>query len=496
MSMRSLSFYWGIRGRIVVKTATEERIKRLKSHLEQENPALAQAVEYFQELDKIARKLGFLHEDESYATQISWWPVIAVLGTFSAGKSTFLNEYVGVPLQRTGNQAVDDKFTVLCFSADSEPRQLPGLALDSDPRFPFYQISDQIEQDADGDGKRIDSYLQLKTCNSEALRGKIFIDSPGFDADQQRSSTLLITDHIIGLSDLVLVFFDARHPEPGAMMDTLEHLVSRTISRADSDKFLYILNQIDNTAREDNPEEVVAAWQRGLAQSGLTAGRFYRTYAESAAVPFEDEQQHARMKSKRDEDMGEIRRRIEQLNVDRAYRITGLLEYSGKHLRDVLVPKLIEARDLWMKRTRWFSGLVFGGAIAVFLYWSIVAGAWDGLVFRPLTTLNPIFQLLAAGGLVALGVMIHSRLRRLAGRSVLRRLQRDDSLGDDREPLARAFEANLASMWPSFMPGNIHGWSARVQKKLDKLIGESDVLIQKLNDQFARPSGNQDESGD
>jgi len=479
----------------VVKTATEERIKRLKSHLEQENPSLAQAVEYFQELDNIARRLGFLDADDSYATQISWWPVVAVLGTFSAGKSTFLNEYLGLTLQRTGNQAVDDKFTVICYGDDEEPKQLPGLALDSDPRFPFYQISEQIESDSEGEGKRIDSYLQLKTCNAERLRGKIFIDSPGFDADQQRSSTLLITDHIIGLSDLVLVFFDARHPEPGAMMDTLKHLVAETINRPDSDKFLYILNQIDNTAREDNPEEVVAAWQRALAQSGLTAGRFYRIYAESAALSIEDEQKRARLQEKRDEDLGDIRRRIEQLNIDRAYRVTGLLEHCGTHIRDVLVPKLFEARALWTKRSRWANGVFFGAAIALFLYWSITAGAWDGLVFRPLTALNPLFQLVAGVGTVALAVFLYAKLRHLAGRSVLRRLRRDESLGADREPLARAFESNLNSRMPSLNPGQPNGWSSRVQKKLDRLIGESDALVQSLNDQFTRPSGAASPSG-
>ena len=60
------------------------------------------------------------------------------------------------------------------------------------------------------------------------------------------------------------------------MPDTLKHLVGNTVQRPDSSKFLYILNQIDNTAREDNPEEVVAAWQSALAQQSLTAGRFYR----------------------------------------------------------------------------------------------------------------------------------------------------------------------------------------------------------------------------
>ena len=184
----------------MAKTATEERIKRLKSHLDVENPALAEAVSQFQELDRIARKLGFMGNDESYATQISWWPVVAVLGTYSAGKSTFLNEYLGKPLQRTGNQAVDDKFTVLAYGSDAEAYLLPGLALDSDPRFPFYQISRDIEAVAAGEGKRVDAYLQLRTANSPELQGKIFIDSPGFDADQQRTLAALV-DRIIPPTD-------------------------------------------------------------------------------------------------------------------------------------------------------------------------------------------------------------------------------------------------------------------------------------------------------
>ena len=157
------------------------------------------------------------------------------------------------------------------------------------PTLPVLQDQQRDRKGRRRRGSRIDAYLQLKTSASAALRGKILIDSPGFDADAQRTSTLRITDHIIDLSDLVLVFFDARHPEPGAMRDTLDHLVSKTISRQDSGKFLYILNQIDTTAREDNPEEVVAAWQRALGERGLTAGRFYTVYNEEASNPIPDE---------------------------------------------------------------------------------------------------------------------------------------------------------------------------------------------------------------
>ena len=91
-----------------------------------------------------------------------------MLGTFSAGKSSFINSYLGLSLQDTGNQAVDDRFTVISYSSDSESRTLPGVALDSDPRFPFYQISEQIESVASGEGAKIDNYLQMKVVPSEA----------------------------------------------------------------------------------------------------------------------------------------------------------------------------------------------------------------------------------------------------------------------------------------------------------------------------------------
>ncbi len=284
----------------------EKRLKQLQDHLEQENPVLLDAVKGFRDLDRVAQGMGLLTRDESFTTQIPWWPLISILGTFSAGKSTFINHFLGHALQRTGNQAVDDRFTVICYSHGATGQALPGVALNSDPRFPLYQISKDLEGVAMGEGERIDAYLQLKVSPSERLRGRILIDSPGFDADAQRDATLRIVDQIIDLSDLVLVFFDARHPEPGAMRDTLQHLVGGTMNRPDSGKFLYILNQIDATAREDNPEDVVAAWQRALGLHGLTAGRFYTIYSPDVANVIEDEAKRRRFESKRDADLKEI----------------------------------------------------------------------------------------------------------------------------------------------------------------------------------------------
>ncbi|MFV0276352.1 MAG: dynamin family protein, partial [Parahaliea sp.] len=473
------------------RSTTQERIKRLEAHLRRENPVLAGCVQSFQRLDRIARKLGVMGPDESYANQVSWWPVISVLGTFSAGKSTFMNQYVGEDLQRTGNQAVDDKFTVICYGAGAGDTHasLPGLALDSDPRFPFYQISQAIEKGAVGEGRRVDSYLQLKTVPAQSLRGKIFIDSPGFDADQQRTSTLLLTEHIINLSDLVLVFFDARHPEPGAMADTLEHLVAETVHRPDSNKFLYVLNQIDNTAREDNPEEVVAAWQRSLAQHGLTAGRFYRIYARGVTVPIEDERVRERLERKRDEDLADIEARIRQVEVERAYRVVGVLDKTAKQLRDEVVPRLTEARRSWRRRTAWLSIPVFGALIGVFLWWTLSRGMWEGTYLMPFVNLPIPLQVTVVVVALLLALLLHSRLRLLAGRGVLRKLERDASQGVEQPSLARGFGWNLRAWWTSLLLLSPRGWGGWRRKQLDRVLADADGFVQALNDRYARPSG-------
>lgn len=470
----------------------EGRLKHLETHLEQENPVLLKTVQSFKTLDRIAYRTGLLDTDDSYATQIPWWPLISVLGTFSSGKSTFINHYLGYKLQRTGNQAVDDKFTVTCYSREKSAHALPGVALDSDPRFPFYQISEDIERVAQGEGERIDSYLQLKTCPSERLRGKILIDSPGFDADAQRTSTLRITDHIIDLSDLVLVFFDARHPEPGAMNDTLDHLVSNTINRNDAGKFLYILNQIDSAAREDNPEEVVAAWQRALGERGLTAGRFYTIYNPEAAVPIDDPDLRKRFERKRDADLEEIHNRMHEVEIERAYRIIGVLERTARDIEERAVPAIKEAVSRWKRRVLWGDALAFGLLLVALFSITLNLGYWQGLSFNPpwMETLinSPGTQFASAVGLLLVLAGVHYTIRSLAARSLLPYLRKQARNLTIRGNLAQAFLRNTKP-WRSIFNRSPAGWGRGARKRLAQVKEDADGYVQTLNDRFTNPSG-------
>ncbi len=472
-------------------TLLQSRLKSLKENLATENPILVDAVNSFQDLDRVGYHSGLLAMDESFATKISWWPLISILGTFSAGKSSFINSYLGVDLQLTGNQAVDDKFTVITYSQEEKPRVLPGLALDADPRLPFYQISEAIEKVSEGEGSRVDTYLQLKTCKSDILKGRILIDSPGFDADDQRNATLRITDHIIDLADLVLVFFDARHPEPGAMKDTLQHLVKGTISRNDTSKFLFILNQMDTTAKEDNSEQVVAAWQRAIVQTGLSAGRFYCIYNEKTAPEIEDEQMRKRYKEKLDFDMNEIDQRMQEVGVERVYRIIGALENTANGIERVVMPQIKEALHSWSRTVLKIDMILLGLLIAVLFGLSYYANYWVDGSFRPFwleSFLNSsIIQGFVLGVFVLILAIMHFKVRRFVANRIAKKLPVENGPGN----IAAAFLKSTHPIRSIFM-STPSGWGRKTRIVIEQVRNRADNFVKSLNDNFTDPLGSRE----
>ena len=470
----------------------ERRLQSLEAHLKQENPILDGVIDRFRHLDRIARRLGYFDKDQSHTYHMPWWPLISVLGTYSSGKSAFINYMLTYPLQPTGNQAVDDKFTVICFGRDSENRVLPGLALDADPRFPLFKVSSAIEEVAPGEGGSIDTYLQLKTCSSETLLGQILIDSPGFDADAQRTSTLRIADHIIDLSDLVLVFFDARHPEVGSMTNTLEHLVRNTISRHDANKILFILNQIDSTAYEDNTEEVFAAWQRALAQYGLTAGSCFAIYNPDLAVAIADEKVRTRLEQRRKDDYQAITRRIDQVGIERAYRIVGMMRKGADDIENRIVPIITQFVTKWRRLTLFFDGVIFGliGFIAfILIIWP--GYLQDTLLHTALVRLYekvPYVVYTLAGICLAGAGYIHFTLRRKAASWVARKCLAPISDPSEQANFRQAFNKN--SRWyRSIIFKRPAGWSKKALASLAQIREDADVFILKLNDMYTDPSG-------
>ncbi len=454
----------------------EERYKKLKEYLSAENPILLEVIDEYKRLDKIAYKVGLFEKNETYTDHISWWPMISVLGTFSAGKSTFINGYLGAQVQQSGNHAVDDKFTVISYGNSDTPMTLPGLALDADPRFPFYNISDEINKVDVGEGNRVNMYLQLKTLKSDRIKGKILIDSPGFDADSQRDGILRITSHMVEMSDLILIFFDARHPEPGAMRDTLEHLVATTMKHRDANKVLYILNQIDTTAQEDNLEDVISSWQRALAKEGLVSGNFYSIYNENAAMNIDDEAMRERLKNKKNTDLAAIVDRMDKVSIERAYRIIKALDDFSRDMKETQIPKLHEVLRQWRSKVLWSDLALLVILVGIFG----TLGMQLGLFSTDVGTLSIL------GGFVILFLLGHMKIGSFFAHRLSKKWQ-------EKEPaIARAIMHNAKTWRIPFGFGS--GWHKKSKEGLGEIMAESKTIIQKLNDQFLNVESHTEET--
>jgi len=458
---------------VALSSTAKRRLANLRQHLQVEHPDLLRLVEAYARMDSILRGMRLIGKDESLTNRIAWWPVISAVGLFSSGKSTLINDLLGQPVQRTGNQAVDDKFTVIVHG--TELKELPGTALDVDARFPFHAMGEEIEKVAPGEGKMVDRYLALKTVPSETMRGLVLVDSPGFDSDQYRHATLRLIDHILDLSDLTLVLFDARKPEPGVMRDTLHTLVARVKDRADLNKFLFILNQIDATSREDNLEEVVGAWQRAMASVGLAGGRFYSIYSVSAAG--ENEVQ-PRLREIRDRDMAEISRRIMEVPSVRGYRVANGLEAVIKDLREEVVPMLRTAFLRWWKLT---NRITLGALILIVLA-ALGLGIAAGDPLAAFWASEPWNYVS-----LAIGASLIALARWLGARFARRRIARDlpEKYGQFTLAVRSAFLAS--TRFPAFLRRGPKGWSRRTNRKLDLIRDLVSEEVRRLNDRYARP---------
>lgn len=463
----------------------DKQMDALAAHLKTENELLCRAFGHLRDLDKVGRGLGLLSANESLATQISWWPIVSLLGPFSAGKSTFINDYLDATLQETGNHAVDDHFTVICYG--KEQQTLPGSALATDPRFPFFKVNEEIMRLTNGGEDRINSYLQLKTCDSEKLRGKLLVDSPGFDADAKRREVLHIADRVLDISDLVLVFFDARHPEPGSMRETLE-LVKRIQARSDLSKFVFILNQIDCTGKGDDLMRVFGSWKNALAEAGVTTGKLYTIYSPSQAVPIENEAVRARCDAARDRDYADLDRRICGVDVETTYRGVQGLSGAVQHTREIghsaaeLFGKLRKA----VVTTECILAVVL---LIVCLFASkegpirtALAGLWGG-------SWAWVWRILAIAVLLPICQAI-----KLTWLRVFKFRHRKAESETERHALV-AFERGVRP-WFSLLLPSLRGWGRRAQKKVNRLEEIAQALIQELNDRYIAPSRAEEEEAE
>jgi hypothetical protein len=446
----------------------EKTVSKYLSNLEKtfakDNPVLLNAAKVFHELDQIEYELGLIENEETTASKYSWWPIVSIIGGNSTAKPRFINSYLGTEQQFSGIQASSHKFTALLYNNQATPATLPGTALDVDHRYPFYQVSQKIEQLQKDEGNRINAYLELKTINSERLKGKLFIDAPNVGAMPVTPIMSMLTTHAIENSDLVLVFCDAF--ETSSSM--LNELIQQITLHQDTNKFIYLIDAPAATFYPTKSTEIISSWQRRLADLGLNTGQFI-------LLP---NQEHSADKQSPPQFV-EIDQRLANVEHDRSYRVLNALGKSIHEIENVIIPEVKEAAELWKERVNMSSMLLLGGIAMLLVFAELQIGGIIDMLFDPIT--GSIILLV----ILSILLPLHLIMSKLQSKFIINRLNERRKELHLMENLGELFESNLTFSRMLFNYSEPSGWDKRTQSRLAHLSEKAKDLVQSLNDSFS-----------
>jgi GTPase SAR1 family protein len=204
-----------------------------------------------EKLTPVAQKYGY--SDSPLEENVKWKPKVLLLGNYSSGKSTLVNDFLGGNIQRTGQAPTDDTFTVIAYKeAEDDPERVrvieerEGRSVLNDPEYPFVGLKKH--------GDRFLAHFRLKFVNSPFLKQLVIIDTPGMlDSITETDRGYNYQDVIGELaqnSDLVLLLFD---PHKTATGNEAHTSIRTTLpKKCFEDRILFVLNRVDEcTSLED-----------------------------------------------------------------------------------------------------------------------------------------------------------------------------------------------------------------------------------------------------
>ncbi|MFZ4502699.1 MAG: hypothetical protein ACOYM1_01990 [Methylovulum sp.] len=428
-----------------------------------DNPVLLQVAKIFQELDQLEYDLGLINADETTASKDSWWPIVSLIGGSSTAKSKFINSYLGSEQLLSGIQASSHKFTVLLDSPQPNSVTLQGTALDVDPRYPFYQVSRKIDRLQAGAGSRINAFLELKTLQSERLKGKLFIDAPAVVSSQAAPVVSLLTNHMIDHSDLVLIFTDIFEQD----FPLMEELIAHIITYQDSNKFVYLIDDAGEGLNVTNSNAIISLWQRKLSDLGINTGQFI-VLAELANQSIQPKPMC----------FSQIDQRLANVEHERSYRVLDALEKNIMDIENTVIPEVKRGIMLWKERSTLASVIVLSFIAMLAIFAEIELGVLELLI-------DPIIGPIALVSLIAVMLPMHLITSRILAKLITQQLNERQKELHLMENISEMFEKNITffrMVLPVFEPA---GWNKKTKARLWQLRESTKELVQALNDYFS-----------
>ncbi|MEN8141952.1 MAG: dynamin family protein [Thermodesulfobacteriota bacterium] len=171
---------------------------------------------------------------------LKWKPMVLLIGNYSSGKSTLINELVGEDIQRTGQAPTDDSFTIITHEGEERAgEEVPGSSLVNDEEMPFTAMKSH--------GDQFISHFRMRKVAMPELSDIAIIDSPGMlDAVTENDrgyDYMAVISQLAKLADLVVLMFDPH--KAGTIKETYTAIRDTLPASADEDRIIFVMNRID-----------------------------------------------------------------------------------------------------------------------------------------------------------------------------------------------------------------------------------------------------------
>lgn len=327
------------------------------------------------QLSPIAMRYGY--SEVPLETNIKWRPQVLILGNYSSGKSTLINELLGADIQDTGQAPTDDSFTIIT-NDENEPEDAPirvtdqrdGKFLLSDPEYPFEMLKRH--------GLRFAAHFKLKKVNSPFLKNLALIDTPGMLDSVSERDRGYDYQEVIGdlaqIADLVLVLFDPH--KAGTVREVHTSLRDTLPSRTFEDRMLYVLNRVDECASMTDLLRVYGTlcWNLSQITGRKDIPMIHLTYsaAEAAKNQRLDDSRVAylhHLENQRED----VKKAVLRAPCHRLDNLATFVEIHGERLSHFLEGLISFRKHLRKFRAKSFLTILIGSSV-------LGAGVWMGLV--------------------------------------------------------------------------------------------------------------------
>jgi GTPase SAR1 family protein len=213
---------------------------------------------------------------DSLESVLKWKSIVLVLGNYSSGKSTLINELFETDIQRTGQSPTDDSFTIITAPDQGlAPQEIPGSNLINDERLPFTAFKQY--------GEQFTAHFTMKQIDSPQLENLAIIDSPGMldaitEKDRGYDYNGVIGD-LARLADLVVLMFDPH--KAGTIREVYDTIRNTLPGNLGEDRIVFVMSRIDEC---DNPADLVRSygtlcWNLSQMTGRKDIPRIFMTYA-------------------------------------------------------------------------------------------------------------------------------------------------------------------------------------------------------------------------